>query len=90
MIAMTLAEIAEVVGGALADPADGGVAVTGPAFLDSRGPEPGGLFLAIAGEHVDGHDYAAAAHGDGQHTAPAGHGDHRPRRLQQHAFVRGL
>jgi len=61
MIAMTLAEIAEVVGGALADPADGGVAVTGPAFLDSRSPEPGGLFLAIAGEHVDGHDYVAAA-----------------------------
>lgn len=61
MIAMTLGEIAEVVGGALADGAHAGVAVTGAAFLDSRSPEPGGLFLAIAGKHVDGHDYAAAA-----------------------------
>ena len=61
MIEMTLAEVAEVVGGTLADPADADVAVTGPPFLDSRSPEAGGLFLAIAGEHVDGHDYAAAA-----------------------------
>ena len=61
MIEMTLGEIAAVVGGSLADPADAGVAVTGPAFLDSRSPAPGGLFLAIAGEHVDGHDYAPAA-----------------------------
>ena len=65
MIEMTLAQIAEVVGGAVVDPADAGVAVTGPAFLDSRAPEPGGLFLAIAGEHVDGHDFAAAAVGGG-------------------------
>ncbi|RNL79726.1 UDP-N-acetylmuramoyl-tripeptide--D-alanyl-D-alanine ligase [Nocardioides marmorisolisilvae] len=65
MIEMTLGEIAEVVGGALADSADAGVAVTGPAFLDSRSPEPGGLFLAIAGEHVDGHDYAVGAVGGG-------------------------
>src|SRR6185503_7768527 len=41
--------------------ADGGVRVTGPAFIDSRKPEPGGLFVACAGEHVDGHDFAAAA-----------------------------
>jgi UDP-N-acetylmuramoyl-tripeptide--D-alanyl-D-alanine ligase len=58
---MTLAEIADVVGGALADPADAGTVVRGPAFLDSRAPEPGGLFLAIAGEHVDGHDFAVGA-----------------------------
>ena len=30
--------------------------VTGPAFVDSRAVEPGGLFVAVAGEHVDGHD----------------------------------
>ncbi|MFL6061093.1 MAG: UDP-N-acetylmuramoyl-tripeptide--D-alanyl-D-alanine ligase [Marmoricola sp.] len=63
---MTLGEIAAIVGGSVAgsDAGEGpaeGVVVSGPAFLDSRAPEPGGLFLAIAGEHVDGHDYAVGA-----------------------------
>ena len=57
MIEMTLAEVAEVVGGV----AHGDATVTGGAFLDTRTPEPGGLFVAIAGERVDGHDFAAAA-----------------------------
>ena len=57
MIEMSLAEIAEVVGGV----AHGDVVVTGGAFLDTRTPEPGGLFVAVAGERVDGHDFAAAA-----------------------------
>ncbi len=57
---MTLAEIAEVTGGEV-DPENADVVVTGPAFLDSRAPVAGGLFLAIAGEHVDGHEFAAAA-----------------------------
>ncbi|WP_240771059.1 UDP-N-acetylmuramoyl-tripeptide--D-alanyl-D-alanine ligase [Nocardioides sp. GY 10113] len=59
---MTLAEIAEVAGGSVADPADAGLVVSGEAYLDSRTPVPGGLFVAIAGERVDGHDYAAGAH----------------------------
>lgn len=54
---MTLAEVAEVVGGV----AHGDATVSGGAFLDTRTPEPGGLFVAIAGERVDGHDFAAAA-----------------------------
>ena len=54
---MTLAEIADVVGGV----AHGEATVTGGAFLDTRTPEAGGLFVAIAGERVDGHDFAAAA-----------------------------
>ena len=58
MIEMTLAEIAEVVGGT----AHGGATVTGGAFVDTRTPEPGGLFVALAGERADGHDYAEAAH----------------------------
>ena len=59
MIAMSLAEIAAIVGGAVdGDPT---TTVTGPAFLDSRRPEPGGLFVALAGEHADGHDFATAA-----------------------------
>jgi UDP-N-acetylmuramoyl-tripeptide--D-alanyl-D-alanine ligase len=60
---MTLPEIAEVVGGSVHD--DTGVTVTAPAFLDSRVAELGGLFVAVAGESVDGHDYAAAAVGAG-------------------------
>lgn len=59
MIAMTLPEIADVVGGTTVH--DTGVTVDGPAFLDSRVAERGGLFVAIVGERVDGHDYAAAA-----------------------------
>jgi UDP-N-acetylmuramoyl-tripeptide--D-alanyl-D-alanine ligase len=62
MIPMTLAEIAAVVGGHVADArvADADV-VTGPAFVDTRSPVAGGLFVAVAGERVDGHDYAEAA-----------------------------
>lgn len=59
MIPMTLAEIAEITGGTVVgDPA---IVVDGPASIDSRHLEPGGLFVAIAGEHVDGHDYARRA-----------------------------
>ncbi|HEY1664473.1 MAG TPA: UDP-N-acetylmuramoyl-tripeptide--D-alanyl-D-alanine ligase [Trebonia sp.] len=35
--------------------------VTGPVVIDSRQAVPGGLFAALPGERVDGHDYAAAA-----------------------------
>ena len=59
MIPMTLAEIAAVVGGAVdGDPTS---PCTGPAFVDSREVVDGGLFVAVAGERVDGHEYAAAA-----------------------------
>jgi UDP-N-acetylmuramoyl-tripeptide--D-alanyl-D-alanine ligase len=61
VIPMTLSEIAEVVGGHLADAGDGTAVVTAPTFVDTRTPEHGGLFLAVGGEHVDGHDFAAAA-----------------------------
>ncbi len=62
---MTLGEIAELVGASgqrarLAD-ADPATAVTGAAFLDSREPVAGGLFVAFSGEHADGHDFASAA-----------------------------
>ena len=60
MIPMTLEAIADVVGGAVHDDPQQ-VTVTGPAFLDSRQVEPGGLFAAFAGEQVDGHEFAAAA-----------------------------
>jgi UDP-N-acetylmuramoyl-tripeptide--D-alanyl-D-alanine ligase len=60
MIPMRLAEIAEVVGGEVhGDPT---LTVTGHAYVDSRSPVAGGLFVAIVGERVDGHAYAAGAH----------------------------
>lgn len=60
MIPLTLAEIADVVDGVV----DGHPAtqVTGPAYLDSREPEPDGLFVALVGEHTDGHDHVEGAH----------------------------
>jgi UDP-N-acetylmuramoyl-tripeptide--D-alanyl-D-alanine ligase len=60
MIPLTLGEIATIVHGTVLD-GDPSLQVTGPAFIDSRTPEPGGLFVALAGEHVDGHDFAAGA-----------------------------
>ncbi|QCW51175.2 UDP-N-acetylmuramoyl-tripeptide--D-alanyl-D-alanine ligase [Nocardioides dongxiaopingii] len=59
MITLPLREVAAVVRGELHG-AD--VLVTGAAYLDSRETVPGGLFVAIAGEHVDGHEYAGGAH----------------------------
>ncbi|KIZ18240.1 UDP-N-acetylmuramoyl-tripeptide--D-alanyl-D-alanine ligase [Streptomyces natalensis] len=59
MISLSLAEIAGIVGGAMHDIPDPGVAVTGPVVMDSRQVRPGGLFVAFAGERVDGHDFAA-------------------------------
>ncbi|WP_280470376.1 UDP-N-acetylmuramoyl-tripeptide--D-alanyl-D-alanine ligase [Nocardia brasiliensis] len=61
MIEMTLREIAEVVGGTLHDVPDPEVRVTGSVEFDSRRIGSGDLFLALPGEHVDGHDYAAVA-----------------------------
>jgi len=60
VIRLDLGEIAGIVGGRVVDADPTGSVVAGPAFLDSRAPEPGGLFVAFDGEHVDGHDYARA------------------------------
>lgn len=59
MIPLSATEIAALVGGTVSG--GGSVMVTAPAVLDSRQAEPGGLFVAFAGEHVDGHDYADQA-----------------------------
>ena len=60
MIALTAAQIAEATGGTLHGVAHAQV-VAGAVVTDSRDVEPGGLFVALPGEHVDGHDFAAAA-----------------------------
>lgn len=58
MIALSLAEIASVVGGQTHDIPDPSVQVTGSVVRDSREVEPGSLFVAFVGERVDGHDFA--------------------------------
>ncbi|MGW1068479.1 UDP-N-acetylmuramoyl-tripeptide--D-alanyl-D-alanine ligase [Streptomyces aureus] len=60
MIALSLAEIAAVVGGQTYDIPDPELQVTGPVVRDSREVESGSLFVAFVGERVDGHDYAEA------------------------------
>ncbi len=60
MIPLTLAEVAGAVGGAVYG-CDGAEVVSGSVEFDSRRVGPGGLFVAIPGEQVDGHDFAAAA-----------------------------
>jgi len=59
MMKMRLADVAAVTGGGL-HRATGDEWVTAVEF-DSRVIGPGGLFLALPGERVDGHDFAAAA-----------------------------
>ncbi|MGV0992466.1 MAG: UDP-N-acetylmuramoyl-tripeptide--D-alanyl-D-alanine ligase [Mycobacterium sp.] len=68
MIDLTVARIAEIVGGRLADitPAQAAeLHVTGSVEFDSRAVTPGGLFLALPGARADGHDFAAQAVADG-------------------------
>ena len=64
MIDLTLAQIARIVGGELADvsaeDAEATV-VTGTVEFDSRAVTSGGLFLALPGARSDGHDFAAGA-----------------------------
>ena len=59
VIPLSLSEIAAVTNGRLHG-ARGTEVVTAVEF-DSRAIRPGGLFLALPGERVDGHDFAAAA-----------------------------
>ena len=64
MIDLTVAQIAEIVGGELADISAADAArlhITGTVEFDSRAVTPGGLFLALPGARADGHDHAAAA-----------------------------
>lgn len=61
MIAMTLREIADLTGGTLHDVPDENVVVSGTVEFDSRKVTPAGLFLALPGANVDGHDFAERA-----------------------------
>src|ERR1700758_4740858 len=64
MIDLTVAQIADIVGGELADisaEAAADLHVTGTVEFDSRKVTAGGLFLALPGARADGHDHAASA-----------------------------
>ena len=68
MIDLTIAQIADIVGGRLSGISPEQAAatrVTGTVEFDSRAVTPGGLFLALPGARSDGHDFAAAAVGAG-------------------------
>ena len=56
---MTVAEVAAAVGAAV--PSTGADRVISTVEFDSRKVHAGSLFVAIVGEHVDGHAYAAVA-----------------------------
>jgi UDP-N-acetylmuramoyl-tripeptide--D-alanyl-D-alanine ligase len=60
VIAVTVDEIATVLGAQLSGPGDTTAVVTA-LTSDSRAVAAGALFVALPGEHVDGHDYVAAA-----------------------------
>lgn len=59
MTPTTLAQVAVATDGRVEG--DDALSVEGPVAIDSRRVTPGCLFVAIPGEHVDGHDYVEAA-----------------------------
>ena len=63
----TIREVAALAGADGTDTGDGAWAqLAGPdVVIDSRLATPGAVFVALPGEHVDGHDYLAAAAGRG-------------------------
>ncbi|HEX5497098.1 MAG TPA: UDP-N-acetylmuramoyl-tripeptide--D-alanyl-D-alanine ligase [Mycobacteriales bacterium] len=61
MIPLTLGEVAAAVRGRLVGVGDPGTQVTGTVEFDSRRVGPGGLFVALPGDRVDGHGFARAA-----------------------------
>ncbi|WP_250447311.1 Mur ligase domain-containing protein, partial [Actinotalea sp. C106] len=63
MIDLTAAEVATMTGGRVVGDPDR--TVTGPVVTDSRKVALGCLFVALEGDHVDGHDFAARAVADG-------------------------
>jgi UDP-N-acetylmuramoyl-tripeptide--D-alanyl-D-alanine ligase len=64
VIDLSVAQIADIVDGELADISPDEAAatrITGTVEFDSRAVTPGGLFLALPGARSDGHDFAASA-----------------------------
>ena len=74
MIALSLAGVADVVGGVLADEAQGDRVVTS-VTIDSRTVAPGSLFVALRGDHADGSAFVTDALQRGGAGALAERGD---------------
>ncbi|QGH69833.1 UDP-N-acetylmuramoyl-tripeptide--D-alanyl-D-alanine ligase [Pseudactinotalea sp. HY158] len=70
MIALTPSLAAELLGATLepGTPPTAAAELT-DAVVDSRKVRPGSLFVALPGDHVDGHDYVATAHAAGAAAA---------------------
>lgn len=76
MMPMTIEQVAEATGGRIVPPADGQVpegAVARHTVSDSRQVGPGGVFVAIKGERVDGHDYVPRVGAQGAVAAIVDH-----------------
>ena len=67
MIPMSVNEIAHIVNGKYEG--DGSALITREPFFDSRKAIPGGIFLALKGEKMDGHEFVASAIAAGAITA---------------------
>lgn len=61
MIELSLQKVADITGGRLVNVADPAVKITAFPEFDSRKVTPGGLFIALPGAQVDGHDFAEKA-----------------------------
>lgn len=61
MIKLTVQQVADITGGKLSEEADPAAVVESFVEFDSRKITPGGLFVAMPGVRVDGHDYVDAA-----------------------------
>ena len=61
MIALTLADISEIVGGAIGAGSDTSAIVDGSVETDSRLVTTGSVFLALPGEETDGHLFVPSA-----------------------------
>ena len=61
MIPLSVAQVAELTGAALADIGHPDILVTGPVVIDSREVQQGSLFAALPGTRSDGHAFAVAA-----------------------------
>ncbi len=68
MIALSVAEIAALLGAELLGPGDPEATVTG-VTADSRRVQTGSLFVALSGEHADGHGFVPGAIGQGASAA---------------------
>lgn len=61
MIELSLADVADIVGGRLVTAPDASATVSGEVHTDSRKVVPGSIFFALPGEVTDGHLFAGAA-----------------------------